>query len=148
MRWRTLALCLLISHAAGFIGSFFTASSVRTWYLTLTFPAFQPPSWLFGPVWLTLFTLIGIALYLVWPDKNASYWFAAHWVLNMLWSILFFGLQNPLAALVDIILLNGAIVGMISAFYRVNKVTLWLLLPYAFWVLFATLLNTAIVALN
>lgn len=146
----TLIGCIVFSQLAGIIGSIATTSSVSTWYVTLAKPDFQPPGWLFGPVWLLLYTLIGVALYLVWKEQNvrALEWFIVNWFINMWWSILFFGLHTPLLALVNIILLVGAISGMMNAFYRVNRATLLLLAPYLGWVLFASVLNAAIVMLN
>ena len=96
---------LALPHLAGGLGAVFTASSVSTWYAALEKPALNPPSWVFGPVWLGLYTLMGIALYLVWEQRKAFRLFLIHLVFNALWSILFFGLQNPLLALLNIIIL-------------------------------------------
>ncbi|QQR93017.1 MAG: tryptophan-rich sensory protein [Candidatus Iainarchaeum archaeon] len=149
-----------VSLAAGFIGSFFTIESIATWYLTLKKPFFNPPNWVFGPVWTILYILMGWALYCVWTHPvsstragktahaSAYYWFAIQLVLNALWSILFFGWKNPLLGLATILLLWFSIGMTVSAFFRVKKTAAFLLLPYWAWVSFATLLNLSIVLLN
>lgn len=149
-----------VSLAAGVIGSLFTMESITTWYLTLNKPFFNPPNWIFGPVWTILYILMGWALYHVWThpvsstraDKTAHasayYWFAIQLVLNTLWSILFFGWKNPLLGLATILLLWFSIGMTVSAFFRVKKTAAFLLLPYWAWVSFATLLNLSIVLLN
>ena len=98
-----LVLSIIVCQLAGFIGSFFTVSSVSSWYLTLNKPFFNPPSWLFGPVWITLYLLMGISLYIIWnkgitnnQSKIAVLIFAIQLILNSLWSIIFFGLKTPL----------------------------------------------------
>jgi len=150
-----LTITILLSLSAGFIGSFFTASSVRNWYTTIEKPALNPPSWVFGPVWTILFILMGVAAYLVWKEglekkrvKVALGIFLGQLVLNTLWSILFFGLQNPGTALIEIIILWLAIVVTMVAFYRVSKLAAWLLVPYILWVSFASYLNYMIWVLN
>jgi len=146
-----IAVCLL----AGLVGSIFTAPAVPTWYTALAKPALTPPAWLFGPVWTVLFILMGIALYLVWSkgwdQKNvqvAMTIFAVQLVLNILWSYLFFGLQAPFFALIEIILLWVAILMTIGAFYRVSIPAAALLVPYLLWVTFAAYLTYGIYALN
>lgn len=152
--WAGLIIALIISHAAGFIGGLATSSGLREWYAMLTLPSFQPPGWLFGPVWLTLYTLIGISLFLAYSSakkKNRKMvvgLFFAHWVLNTLWSILFFGLHQPLWALLDIILLLTIIIALLFYYYRLNRASGWLLVPYLLWVGFAAILNYYIIMLN
>ena len=152
--WIKLFISLTIPLAAGFIGSFFTDASVSTWYQTINKPFFNPPSWVFGPVWTTLFILMGVALYLVWikwPKKQtklAIYFFSAQMVLNIAWSFFFFYLQKPLYSFIEIIILWAAILGTIITFYKVDKRTFYLLLPYILWVSFAAFLNYMIFYLN
>jgi len=153
--WLKLVISIAIPLLAGFIGSFFTSESVSTWYQTITKPSFNPPSWVFGPVWTTLFILMGIALYLVWTKgwkkdevKIGIYFFSAQMVLNILWSFLFFYLQKPLYSFIEIIILWLAIFGTILTFYKVDKRTLYLLLPYILWVSFAAFLNLTIYLIN
>jgi benzodiazapine receptor len=140
---------------AGGIGSLFTASALDSWYVTLAKPALNPPAWVFGPVWTTLFVLMGIAAFLVWkkvPDdrrgRMALALFGLQLVLNVLWSVLFFGLRSPGAAFIEIVILWGAILATIVAFARVSKPAAWLLLPYILWVSFAGYLNYSIYILN
>lgn len=150
-----LALAIALSELAGMIGAVFTAPSVAGWYVGIAKPAFNPPSWIFGPVWTTLFALMGIAAFLVWKKglkrrdvKIALTIFAVQLVLNTLWSIIFFGLQNPGGALVEIVFLWLAIVATIIAFARISKPAAWLLVPYILWVSFAAYLNYTIWILN
>jgi tryptophan-rich sensory protein len=133
---------------AGLFGSIVTIPSVKTWYITLVKPSFNPPSWVFAPVWTTLFALIGIALYLVWKKKNNLFWFWVQLLLNILWSFLFFGLHLPLLALYEILILWFAIVMTMITFWSYNKKASLLLLPYLLWVTFATFLNFSIAQLN
>ncbi len=144
----TLIGSILVCQLAGIVGSFFTVSSVNSWYPELIKPVFNPPSWVFGPVWILLYTLMGIALFLVLWDRRAMVIFAVQLVLNALWSILFFGFQNPFLALIDIILLFVAISWTMIVFEKIDKRTVYLLAPYLAWVGFATVLNFEIVRLN
>jgi tryptophan-rich sensory protein len=149
-----LIIALLIPLTAGGIGSFFTASSVRDWYLTLEKPMLNPPSWVFGPVWTALFLLMGYALYLVWTDESGKRKRLAYWVfgiqvaLNLLWSIIFFGLQSPGGALIEIVFLWLAILATIILFAKFSRLAAWLLVPYILWVSFASYLNYSIWMLN
>jgi len=152
---------IVLAQTAGIIGSVFTSPNIPTWYATLVKPALNPPSWVFGPVWTTLFVLMGIAAFLVFSAckkelpmsekikiRIAMGLFVFQLVLNTLWSILFFGMQNPAGAFVEIILLWLAIAATIIAFYRVSKPAAYLLLPYIAWVSFAAYLNYSIWMLN
>ena len=140
----SIGLCL----GAGILGSFFTISSIPTWYATLNKPFFSPPNWIFGPVWTILYVLMGVSLSLVWQKKNVPTIFWVQLILNAIWSIIFFGMRNPVLALVDIIALWISIFLTIKAFYKINKLAGQLLYPYIAWVSFATFLNLAIVFLN
>lgn len=140
----SIGICL----GAGILGSFFTFSAIPTWYQTLNKPSFSPPNWIFGPVWTVLYILMGISLFLVWQKKKVPTIFWVQLTLNAFWSIVFFGLRNPLLALVDIAALWIAIVLTIKAFNKINKLAAQLLYPYLAWVSFATILNLAIVLLN
>ncbi|MFH1211580.1 MAG: TspO/MBR family protein [Candidatus Woesearchaeota archaeon] len=150
-----LIASILICQLAGFIGSFFTASSVSTWFQTLNKPFFNPPSWLFAPVWISLYLLMGISLYIVWnkgvkskETKTAVTLFGVQLALNTLWSILFFGLKSPLFAFIEIMILWAMIVLTIRCFCRISKTAAYLLVPYIIWVTFAAALNFAIYFLN
>jgi len=151
--WRLL-LSLAIPLSAGVLGSLFTAPAVRSWYLTINRPVWIPPSWLFGPVWTALFIMMGVALYLVWSAKMSNRvrmslkLFAAQLVLNVLWSVLFFGMGNFWLAFGEILVLWIFILITIVSFEKVNKVASWLMVPYLLWVTFASYLNFTIASLN
>lgn len=146
----SVGLCL----GAGSIGTIFTTSSIPTWYAVLNKPFFSPPNWVFGPVWTLLYIMMGVALYLVISEKKkaarekAVQVFAIQLILNVAWSVIFFGLKNPFLALVDIVALWIGIYFTIKSFYKINKLAGNLLVPYLLWVSFATILNVSIVILN
>ncbi|MBU0660874.1 tryptophan-rich sensory protein [Patescibacteria group bacterium] len=145
---------ILIPLLIGFGGSFFTVSSINSWYSTINKPFFNPPNWIFSPVWTTLFILIGISFYLVWQKdfgKNKKQILAIYFTqlaFNFFWSIFFFALQNPLLAFIEIIILWILIFLNIKVFYKIDKRAGYLLIPYLLWVSFASILNLSIVILN
>lgn len=148
-------ISIIACQLAGFIGSFFTTPAIPTWYATLNKPSFTPPNAVFAPVWTTLFLLMGIALFLVWRKglhlKNvriAVIIFGIQLILNMLWSIMFFGLKSPLAGFIEIVIMWIAICFTIFYFYKTSKVSGLLLIPYILWVSFAMVLNYSIWRLN
>lgn len=147
-----LALCLFIPLLIGFIGSWFTTPAIDTWYVSLAKPSFNPPNWIFGPVWTFLFILMGLALFLIVRRKKfnrpAVLVFALQLLLNLLWSFLFFGLHSPLLAFGEIILLWLAILATIIIFYQQRPLSAYLLLPYLAWVSFAAFLNFSIWRIN
>jgi tryptophan-rich sensory protein len=150
-----LFVSLTICQLAGVIGSLFTIPAIPTWYATLAKPTYNPPSWVFAPVWTTLFLLMGISAFLVWrkgienPRVNlALRFFIIQLILNSLWSVLFFGLRSPLLGLVEIIILWIFILLTILYFFKVSKIAGILLLPYILWVSFAAVLNFSIWRLN
>ena len=150
-----LVIAVGVSELAGIIGSVFTTSAIPNWYRTLEKPLLNPPSWVFGPVWVTLYALMGVAAFLVWRHgwkkgkvKIALGIFGVQLFLNTIWSIIFFGFENPAWALVDIVLLWIAIVWTIVVFYKISKWAAYLLIPYVIWVSFAAYLNYSIWILN
>ncbi len=152
---KLLILSIFLSQLAGFIGAFATTPAIPGWYAELAKPSFNPPGWIFGPVWTTLYTLMGISLYLVWSKgfktkniKPAVQLFMVHLVFNSLWSISFFGLENPALALLIIIILWTMIAYLIKLFWKINKKASYLLIPYIMWVSFASVLNYSIWVLN
>jgi len=145
-KWLKLVLAILVCEVAGLIGSIFTFPSIPTWYASLVKPSFNPPGWLFAPVWTILFALMGISLYLAWPAGKKA--FGAQLLLNVLWSVLFFGFHSPLLAFIEIIILWIAILLNIIVFYKKSKPAAYLLIPYLLWVSFAAALNLFIVILN
>ena len=146
MRYIRLILSLVITQLAGVVGSFFTAESISTWYVFLEKPFFTPPNWVFGPVWITLYLLMGISLYMTWEHKKTYFWVQLG--LNALWSILFFGLKEPFLALVEIVILWVFIALTITDFWTISKKAAYLLMPYLAWVTYAAALNLGIVFLN
>lgn len=146
-----IAIPLLVGGASGF----FTITGVDSWYQTINKPSWNPPNWVFGPVWTTLYIMMGIALFLVWKEdtseelkKIAIALFSVQLILNFFWSFIFFNQQQPGWALVEIIAMWFFILLTIFAFAQVNKTAAWLLVPYISWVSFATILNYSIWQLN
>lgn len=150
-----LIVCVVGCELVGIAATPFTTASIQTWYAFLNKPSFSPPNWIFGPVWTILYFLMGISAFLLWKKglknkkvKRALTYFSMQLFFNFLWSLLFFGLHNPLLGLVDIVLLLISIVLTSITFYKISKVASYLLIPYLLWVSFATLLNLSIVLLN
>lgn len=148
-------ISIFICLGIGFVGSIATQSSVDTWFTTLNKPSFNPPSWLFAPVWTTLYILMGVAAGIVWSRgfhhvwvKTALYHFGFQLVLNAAWSIAFFGYQSPLVALFVIIALIVLVLITFKWFKIVNNLAAYLLIPYLLWLLFAAALNFEIWRLN
>src|SRR3989344_3497362 len=160
-----LVIAIGVSELAGIIGSVFTISAIPNWYARLVKPALNPPSWVFGPAWTTLYALMGIAAFLIWSSyakasegqakrqiKIALGVFGIQLFLNAIWSIIFFGLHgstwltiNNLGwALVNIIFLWLAIVWTMVVFYKISRPAAYLLMPYLLWVSFASYLNYSI----
>jgi tryptophan-rich sensory protein len=147
----SVTICLII----GFLSGFATQSSVNDWYLALNKPSFNPPNWIFAPVWTLLYILMGIAAGIVWAKgfyhiwvKTALYNFGFQLLFNALWSVVFFGFKNPFWALLVILFLLALILVTIKWFNVVSRTAAYLLIPYFLWVCFATLLNYRIWELN
>ena len=150
-----LVACIAGCELAGVIGSIFTIRRIPTWYASLKKPSFRPPNWLFGPVWIVLYLLMGIAAYLVWqkgtenPDVElAIIAFGLQLGLNVLWSVVFFGLESPVGGLVVIFILWSAILVTIQRFLPLSLAAGLLLVPYIAWVSIAAVLNISIYVLN
>ena len=150
-KYQKLIIAFAIPLSVGFIGSLFTTPSIKSgWYDTLAKPDLVPPSWVFPVVWTVLFILMGLAFYLVWQKpkhplfRQARWLFAVQLALNIFWSILFFYLQKPSWALLEIVLLWFAILYTLLAFKKIDRRAGWLLLPYLLWVTFAVYLNYSI----
>ena len=146
---------VIVCQLAGVVGSVFTFPSIASWYKFLEKPFFSPPNWIFGPVWTILYTLMGIALFLVWRKgladkavKGAVVIFLVHLAANSLWSVIFFGLHNLLLAFLEILILWLLIVIVTAKFYKINKTAAYLLVPYILWVSFASVLNFSVWWLN
>lgn len=148
-------VAVLICELAGIVGSLFTAPSIPGWYAGLTKPPFNPPGWVFAPVWTILYALMGIAAWLVYDKgvrradvKRALFVFVAQLVLNVLWSVMFFGAHQILGAVVIIVALWILILGTILRFHKISRPAAYLLVPYLLWVGFATVLNVSLYVLN
>ncbi len=153
-KYLPLVISIILAQGSGLIGSIFTASSVNTWFETIYKPTWNPPSWIFGPVWTMLYLLMGIAAYIIWQKKDivgtkmALSVYGIHLVFNSLWSILFFGLKNPQLAFFEIIFLLILIIITTMLFWKIDRRAGALMFPYIAWVSFATVLNYTIWQLN
>jgi len=155
---KNFAKLLLLVFGCEFVGLIatpVTITSIPTWYVHLNKPFFSPPNFIFGPVWTILYCLMGVSLYLVLQKgmekktvQTAVYFFVTQLFFNFLWSLIFFGLHQPLFALVDIIAMLMTIILAMLNFKKLSQTAFYLLVPYLLWVSFATLLNASVVLLN
>jgi tryptophan-rich sensory protein len=152
---RLLFVSILLPQLAGLVGSLATSPAIPSWYALLEKPSFNPPNWIFGPVWITLYTLMGISLYLIWvkgfSKKEINFpvkLFIFHLVLNSFWSVIFFGFKDLGLGLFVIISLWLVIAYLIKTFWKIDKRASYLLIPYLLWVSFASILNYFIWTLN
>jgi benzodiazapine receptor len=149
-----LFTAVILTVGLGAVGGLVTAPEIPLWYAGLNKPSFNPPNWLFGPVWTTLYLLMGVSCYLVWRQpvsverNKALYLFILQFVLNFCWSFIFFGMHETGWALTEMIILWLTILATIFSFAKFSKTAAWLLVPYIAWVSFAMLLNGAIWRLN
>ena len=150
-----LIIAVAIPVAVGATSGFFTVTGVESWYQSINKPLWNPPDWIFGPVWTTLYILMGIALYLVWNSDTSSALkrtaitlFSIQLIFNFFWSFIFFNQQQIGWALVEIIMMWIAILLTIFSFAKISTAAAWLLVPYICWVSFATVLNYTIWNLN
>ena len=150
-RYPALIGWLLLCFGAAALGAFFSPGD---WYAALNKPSWNPPGWLFGPVWSALYTMMAVAIWLVWQtggwsrQRKPMLIFLLQLTLNALWSPLFFGLRQPGWAFAEILMLWLAIVATLIAFRSVNRTSMWLLVPYLAWVTFAAVLNFTLWQLN
>ena len=152
---KQIAIAIFICLLAGLVGSMATQTSVNTWYVSINKPVFNPPNRLFAPVWTTLFILMGVAAGIVWNRgfyhkwvKTALYHFGFQLLLNIAWSLVFFGLKEIFGALLIVISLFVLLLFTFKWFKVVNEKAAYLLIPYIIWVAFATILNFSIWQLN
>ncbi len=148
-----LVASVLLVLLIGVAGSYFTSQSVKTWYPQLQKPSFTPPDWLFAPAWTVLYLLVGLTLYVCWQnnfwnDSKLKFLFFLQLTLNFIWSPLFFGLQSLLLGSIDILLLDIAVIATLILISKHSRLATLLMIPYLFWILFATILNFAIFILN
>ena len=154
LRYWKLAGAIVVSELAGGIGAIFTTSKIPTWYATLNQPSWNPPAWLFGPVWTILYALMGASLWLLWQAKDSErkraalvvFW--AQLAVNVLWSVVFFGLENPGLGVAVILVLFFLIITLIDHAWKVNRWASVIMIPYAAWVAFASVLNYTVWQLN
>lgn len=153
--WMLLGASLVLTLAAAAIGGAVTARPVQTWYRTIRKPTWNPPDWLFGPVWTILYILMGISLWRVWrigwdlgAVRTAVLLFLAQLVLNVLWSVIFFGQRQLGWGVLELILLWACLLATMIAFFGLQPLAGWLLVPYLAWVTFAGFLNFTVWRLN
>jgi translocator protein len=153
--WVPAVVSVGAALAVGAIGGLATASSVETWYPSLNKPVFNPPNAVFGPVWTTLYVLMAVAAWRVWraappgvTRQRAIGLYSVQLVLNLAWSLIFFGLRQPDLALVELVVLLAAVLATTAVFFRIDRPAGWLMVPYGAWVSFAGLLNFEIWRLN
>ncbi len=144
---------IVIAHLPGIIGSYFTVPSIKIWYAHLNKPSFNPPNWIFSPVWLTLYTLIGIAFYYFhkknqFRTKKTYFLYGIHLFLNAIWSILFFKMHMIGAAALELIFMIVTLVLLMKIMNRESVLSARLLVPYLVWITFALVLNINIYLLN
>ena len=150
-KYLSLGLILLVTFAASGIGGFVTSSFKEPWYSEIILPTFNPPSWVFGPVWTTLYILMSVALWIVWnnsSDKKVLQVYFFHLFFNAIWSVIFFGFHQVLIALIDLIIILAFIIWLMKIYYQINKISFVLMTPYLLWSSYALVLNTTIFYLN
>ncbi len=151
-QWLVLAGLILLCLVTGMIGGMVSAGAIEGWYRTLAKPSWNPPDWVFGPVWTTLYVMMAVAAWLVWRTRDrvapAMALFFVQLGLNLLWSLLFFGARSPGLALVEVVFLWTSVLLTMLAFFGRQSTAGWLFVPYLAWVSFAAILNAAIWMMN
>ena len=151
-KFLSLILFALITYSASVIGGFATISFKEPWYSLLIKPTFNPPDWIFAPVWTTLYFMMTVAIWFFWHSKNRNmntvYIYFIHLIFNTTWSIVFFVFHNIELALIVLILLIALIINLIFRFRRVKMISAYLMIPYLLWCSYALILNTSLIILN
>ena len=150
-KYLSLGLILIITFLASGIGSFVTSSFKEPWYSEILLPSFNPPSWVFGPVWTTLYIFMSIAAWSAWKqtsDKKILQIYFIHLFFNSMWSVIFFGFHQIFVALIDLGIILIFIIWLMRIYYHVNKISFLLMIPYLLWSSYALILNGAIFYLN
>lgn len=151
-QWLVLAGLILLCVGTGMIGGMVSAGAIEDWYRTLAKPSWNPPDWVFGPVWTTLYVMMAVAAWLVWRTRDrvapAMALFFVQLAFNLLWSLLFFGARSPGLALVEVVFLWTSVLLTMLAFFGRQTIAGWLFVPYLAWVSFAAILNFAIWSMN
>ena len=151
-KFLSFSLFVLITFSASFIGTFVTIYFKEPWYSILNKPVFNPPDWVFGPVWTILYLMMSISIWLYWhsenKERNTVYIYFMHLVFNTTWSITFFVFHKMLLALAVLIILIAFIINLILRFKRVKMISAYLMIPYLLWCCFALILNTSLIIIN
>ena len=150
-KYLSLFIIFLVTFIAPMIGSYATATFKEPWYSEILLPSFNPPSWVFAPVWTTLYLLMSIAAWNIWTInkklKILKIYFI-HIFFNSLWSVLFFGFHQPLLALINLIIILFFIIYLMKAYFSISKISFYLMVPYIIWSSYALILNVSIVIMN
>ena len=150
-KYLSLLLFLAITFAASAIGGYTTATFKEPWYSQIILPSFNPPSWVFGPIWTTLYIFMSLAIWIVWNKTNDNKIikiYFLHIFFNALWSIIFFGFHKIGLALIDLLIILFFIILLMKIYFKINKFSFYLMVPYLFWSAYAFLLNLSIFFLN
>ena len=150
-KYLSLFLILLITFIASAIGGFTTASFKEPWYSEIILPSFNPPSWVFGPVWTILYVFMSVAAWSTWKktlDKKILLIYFVHLFFNAIWSIIFFGFHKIGLALIDLVIIISFIILLMKIYYKNNLISFYLIIPYFLWSSYALILNTSIYFLN
>ena len=151
-KFLSFSLFALITYSASLVGGIVTVTFKEPWYSLINKPSFNPPSWIFAPVWTTLYLMMAIAIWLFWHSKNKDintvYIYFIHIIFNTTWSIVFFGFHKIFYALLVLLILISLIIALIIRFKRVNIISFYLMIPYLLWCCFALFLNFNLILLN
>ena len=151
-KFLTFILFFIITYSASLIGGLATINFKEPWYSLLNKPAFNPPDWIFAPVWMTLYLMMTIAIWIFWHSKGRDmltvYIFFIHLIFNTTWSIIFFVFHNLLLALIILVVLILLIINLMFRFRRVNMLSFYMMIPYLLWCFFALILNFNLIVLN
>ena len=150
-KYLSLGLVLLVTFAASGIGGFVTSSFKEPWYSEIILPAFNPPSWVFSPVWTALYILMSVAIWIVWiktSNKKILQLYFVHLFFNAIWSVIFFGFHQIFVALIDLGIILIFIIWLMKIYYQVSKISFLLMTPYLLWSSYALILNATIFYLN
>ena len=151
-KFLSFSLFVLVTYSTSFIGALATINYKEPWYSLLNKPVFNPPDWIFGPIWSSLYLMMAVSVWLYWHSKNRNintiYIYFIHLVFNATWSIIFFALHNMILALVVLVILIALIINLILRFRRVKMISAYLMIPYLLWCCFALVLNISLIILN
>ncbi len=150
-KYLSLGLILLVTFAASGIGGFVTSSFKEPWYSEIILPTFNPPSWVFGPVWTILYIFMSVAAWIAWnksSNKKVLQVYFVHLFFNAIWSVIFFGFHQIFIALIDLVIILVFIIWLMKIYYQINKISFVLMIPYLLWSSYALVLNTTIFYLN